>query len=328
MRILVIGGTSFIGPVVVRRLVDYRHEVAVFHREPTQADLPGSVQHLPGDRHRLTDHRDAFRQFGPEVVVDMIAYTENDAQGLVNTFRSLARRIVVISSADVYRAYGRFLGTESGPVEPTPLAEDAPLRSRLYPYRDKAQGSDDFLHSYDKIPVEQMVQADPELPGTVLRLPMTYGPGDSYGRCSPYLKRMDDGRPAIHLDAGLARWKTPRGYVENVAAAIVLAVEDDRAEGRVYNISDPLSFSEADWVRRIADVARWNGEIATVPEGRIPMPYHFDQDLDTDSHRIREELGFTEPVMLHDALERTIAWERDNPHRAIVKPGNPGCGHG
>ena len=313
MRILVIGGTNFIGPHLVRQLVDQSHEVAVFHRGRTRADLPDSVQDLVGDRHRLADHRDAFRRLGPEVVVDMIAYTEDDAQGLVDTFRGVARRIVVLSSGDVYGAYWRFIGTESGPIEPTPLAEDAPLRSILFPYRNQAQAPGDFLYSYDKIPVERAVMADSDLPATVLRLPMTYGPGDPGRRLSAYLKRMDDGRPAIVLDAGLARWKCPRGYVENVAAAIGLAIEDERAAGRVYNVSEPLPFCEADWVRRIAAIVGWPGEVVTALEGRIPVSYDAKQDLDTDSRRIREELGFTEPVMLHEALERTIAWERVNP---------------
>ena len=90
----------------------------------------------------------------------MIAYTEADALGLVETFRGLARRTVVISSADVYRAYGRFLGLEPGPIEPTPLTEEAPLRTALFPYRKQAQGPDDFFHDYDKIPVERAVLGD------------------------------------------------------------------------------------------------------------------------------------------------------------------------
>ena len=40
MKVLVIGGTNFIGPPLVRRLVALGHEVAVFHRGRTQADLP------------------------------------------------------------------------------------------------------------------------------------------------------------------------------------------------------------------------------------------------------------------------------------------------
>ncbi len=178
MKVLVIGGTNFIGPPVVRSLADLGHEVAVFHRAQTHADLPFAVEHILGDRRDLGSHAAEFRRFGPEVVVDMIAFTEQDASGLVETFRGLARRSVVISSADVYRAYGHFLAVESGLVEPTPLDEESPLREVLFPYRKQAQGPDDFLYSYDKIPVEQVVRGDPELPGTVLRLPMVHGPGD------------------------------------------------------------------------------------------------------------------------------------------------------
>src|SRR5579875_614993 len=94
---------------------------------------------------------------------------------------------------------GASLGRNPGPIEPTPLAEDSPLRSVLFPYRAQAIGPDDFLYSYDKIPVERTAMTEPGLPATVLRLPMTYGPGDPFRRLSPYLKRMDDGRPTIRL---------------------------------------------------------------------------------------------------------------------------------
>jgi nucleoside-diphosphate-sugar epimerase len=243
----------------------------------------------------------------------MIAFTEADAIGLVESFRNLARRAVVISSADVYQAYGRFIGVESGPVEPTPLAEDAPLRTVLFPYRKQAKGPQDFHYHYDKIPVERIVLGDPRLPGTVLRLPMVHGPGDLHRRLSPYLKRMDDRRPAIVLDEDLARWKCPRGYVDNVAAAIALAVVDDRAAGGVFNVAEPLGFTEAEWVERIGEAAGWQGKVVTVPGGRIPMPYHIEHNLETDTGRIRREVGYHETVDPREALEKTIAWERTNP---------------
>ncbi|HEV3301412.1 MAG TPA: NAD-dependent epimerase/dehydratase family protein [Planctomycetaceae bacterium] len=152
MRVLILGGTNFIGPPLVRRLVDLGHEVAVFHRGQTQAELPPAVEHILGDRHDLGGHVTEFRRFSPEVVVDLIAFTEA-ALGLVRTFRRMAQRSVVISSADVYRAYGGFLGTEPVPIESTPLSEDAPLLTALFPYRPQATGQEDLLYSYDKIPV-------------------------------------------------------------------------------------------------------------------------------------------------------------------------------
>jgi nucleoside-diphosphate-sugar epimerase len=219
----------------------------------------------------------------------------------------------VISSADVYRAYGRFFEIEPGPLEPTPLAEDAPLRTTLFPYRRQANGPEDFSYTYDKIPVERVVMSAPDLPATVLRLPMVHGPGDAYHRLLPYLKRMDDGRPAILLDETFANWKCPRGYVENVAEAIALAVINDRAAGRVYNVAEPDAHSEIEWVRRIAQATGWRGEVLTAPRGRIPVSYAFKQNLDTDSGRIRRELGFSEVVGSRVGLDRTVAWERVNP---------------
>jgi nucleoside-diphosphate-sugar epimerase len=313
MRIVIIGGTNFIGPHLVRRLVGARHEMAVFHRGQTRAELPDSVRRITGDRRRLGDHRDEILHFAPDLVADMIAYTADDAQGLVATFRGLARRVVLISSGVVYRAYGRVVGTEPGPIQPTPLTEDSPLRSAHFPCRSQARGPDDFLYSYDKIPVERTAMAEPGLPATVLRLPMTYGPGDPFRRLSPYLRRMDEGRPTIRLDEGLARWRCPRGHVLDVAAAIALAIEDDRATGRVYNVAGRPAHSEADWVRRVGEVVGWRGQVETVPVGRIPVSLDFRQDLDMSSARIRAELGYAEVAVADEALGRTIAWERANP---------------
>ena len=53
MNIFVIGGTRFVGPHVVRRLVDAGHNVTVFHRGETEADLPPAVCHIYGDRRDL-----------------------------------------------------------------------------------------------------------------------------------------------------------------------------------------------------------------------------------------------------------------------------------
>jgi nucleoside-diphosphate-sugar epimerase len=312
MRVLVLGGTGFLGPHLVNRLVASGHQVAVFHRGQTPAELPPGVERLLGDRRRLADHAGAFRGYAPDVVVDVIALTERDAHALVGTFRGLAGRAVVLSSGDVYRAYGVFARLEPGPPEPVPLAEDAPLRRVLYIARAEARDPDDPLYYYEKILVEQAVLGETGLPGTVLRLPMVYGPGDRQHRPAPYLRRMADGRRVIPLDEGLARWRCPRGYVEDVAAAVALAATEPGAAGKVYNVAEPAAFTEAEWVARIAQAAGWGGRVVTVPRGRLPVPWDTGQDLVMDSRRIRAELGYREAVAPEEALRRAVAWERDH----------------
>ena len=144
-----------------------------------------------------------------------------------------------------------------------PLTEDASLRERLYPYRAEEPRAADYPLSwadeYEKILVERAVMGDPGLPGTVLRFPAVYGPRDGQRRLFPYLERMDDGRPAILLGEGMARWRWSRGYVENVAAAVALAATDERAAGRTYNVGETETPTEAEWVRAIGGAAGWDG---------------------------------------------------------------------
>src|SRR5262245_25565005 len=102
MRVLVIGGTRFIGPRVVRRLVASGHEVAVFHRGQTSAVLPATVRVMLGDQSCLADHAEELRRFRPDVVLDMILMTEKEALSLVASLRGVAGRLVAVSSGDVY----------------------------------------------------------------------------------------------------------------------------------------------------------------------------------------------------------------------------------
>jgi len=321
MRVLVIGGTRFIGLGVVEHLCKQGHEVGVFHRGTTEAVLPEGAQSLFGDRNQLQENARALHAYQPDVVLDMIPITERQAMDFMAVFKGVAKRVVSVSSIDVYRAYDRLTGKDPGVPEPTPLTEDAPLRDRLYPYRgENPREADDprrLLDDYDKILVERVVMSSPELPGTVLRLPMVYGPRDYQHRLFAYLKRMEDGRPAIILSENLAAWNTARGYVENVAEAIAMAVADERAAGRIYNVAEPNAGTEREWVETIARITGWKGRILALPADRLPDSLKdegdFRQHLSADTSRIRQELGYRETIEQTEALQRTIHWERANP---------------
>jgi nucleoside-diphosphate-sugar epimerase len=146
---------------------------------------------------------------------------------------------------------------------------------------------------------------------------MVYGPGDPLHRFFPILKRIDDGRRAILLEEGMAQWRGPRGYVENVAAAIALAATDDRARGRIYNVAEPQNLTEQEWTELILRAAGAEARTVVVPRPHAPphihLPGNTAQHWSTSSERIRAELGYREPVPLDEALARTIAWERIHP---------------
>jgi len=323
--ILLIGGSGFIGTQIARALVEGGHEVSVFVRGTTRgstATLSAGVREIHGDRHRLQESAATLRALKPDVVIDCVLSSGRQARALMSTFRGTASRIVAVSSCDVYRACGVLHGSEPGPLEPIPLTESSPLRTRLQIYpaariRVMQQVFGWLDEEYDKIPVEREVLGDPDLPGTVLRLPMVYGPGDPQHRLFPIVKRVDDGRPFMMFEEKHAAWRSPRGYVENVAAAIVLAALSDRAAGRIYNVGEAESLSELAWARRVSGVAGWNGQLVTVPADRAPAhvlrPGNLDQHWATDTTRVRQELGYAEPIAAEDAIGRTVEWTRAHP---------------
>lgn len=321
MRVLIIGGTGFVGPFVARQLHERGQRVTLFHRGRTSAALPAEIAHLHGDRARLGDHAAAFRRLAPDVVLDMFPATGPMAEAVAAAFRGIAGRLVAVSSIDVYRAYDRLRRTDPGPPDPVPLTEGSPLRTRLFPYRGEPPPlADDPLGrgaDYDKILAERAVLGEPHLPGTILRLPMVHGPGDYQHRLFPYLKRMDDGRPAILLDEKRAGWRGARGYVENVAAAIVAAVESGHAAGRVYNVAEPDALAEREWVRLLGEAAGWRGAIVALPAALLSPSLRMDEDPAQEwvvsSERIRRELGYAEAIPRDVALRRAVAWARNHP---------------
>lgn len=320
MRVLIIGGTGFTGPHVVRSLVSKGHKVTLFRRSRSPNDLPAGEPSIFGDRENLSDFADELRRCEPQVVLDMIPVTQQDAETVTGMFEDIAERVVAISSQDVYRAYGKLIGAEPGPIEPIPVSEESPLRSTLYPFRDQSEPGQ-RLYDYDKILVERAFMGNPQLPGTILRYPMVYGPGDRQHRLFMYLKRMDDKRPAIILEEGMAEWRSTRGFVENMAEAVVMAVTDERAAGRIYNVAEAENLTEAEWIRAIGDAVGWNGQVVTISGERLPQHLRAGVDLRQhfvcDSGRIRRELGYNEPIARDEALRRTVAWERQNPPRLI-----------
>jgi nucleoside-diphosphate-sugar epimerase len=275
MRILVIGGTRFIGPRVVGLLATHGHQVTVFHRGQHSSPLPPGVAELTHPDAAIPVRRipDQARAIEPDVVLHMIAMGEEDAEAAVAAFAGIARRIVVPSSGDVYKAYGIFMGIETGPPVPVPLDEDAALRTVRYPYRKPDTPREALEFYYDKVLVEAGVSTRADLPATILRLPKVYGPEDNRDLSTVYGFRQHP------------NWRWTHGFVDNVAAAIGLAVLDDRATGKTYNVGEARTPTVGERLRFLP--ARPDHPV-------FDKAANFEQDIVYDTSRIRRELGYRE----------------------------------
>lgn len=321
MRVLILGGTGYIGSHVVKQMAQRGHQVTIIHRGRTQKALPEGVSGLVFDRRDLTEHAPQLRKLAPEVVIDMIPRTAQEAWSITQAMSGVAQRLIVVSSIDVYRAYNRLRKREPGTPDPTPLKESAALREQLYPYRGVAVDALHTAYEYEKILVERLSQSQPELQTTILRLPVVYGPNDPQVRVFDYLRRMDDGRKTIMLGKQQSKWQLTRGYVEDVAAAVVLAGEDQSAGDFVYNIGEQDALSEIEWVKQIGQAAGWTGEVVTIEDESLPkhlsQDYDWRQHLTIDTESFRSRFDWKETTPRDRALALTVSWQRENPPESI-----------
>ncbi|MFB6232032.1 MAG: NAD-dependent epimerase/dehydratase family protein [Salinibacter sp.] len=311
MTVFLIGGTGFIGRAVTQRLADAGHTATVFHRGRTTPDLPDSVPIHHGDRGDPEALRDALDTAAPDVVLDVIPYTEAQAKALTSVCAGRTDRLVLLSSGDVYRQYDGLRGASDTPPDPVPLAEDAPLRTSRYPYRG-ADADFAYAHDYDKILVEEQGRAG-TVPATLLRLPKVFGPGDSEHHVGSALARLREADGELVLSEREAQWRWSRGYVTNVADAIAAAVLDPGAGGRTYNVGEPDALPQATWLRRVAEAAGIDTAIRTGPRAEQPdtPSFNWAYRMALDTRRIRTELGFAEPISHPQALVQTVSWETE-----------------
>ena len=295
-RVVVLGGTGFVGPFIVKQLVDRGDDVTLFHRGHREPQLADGAEHVHGEFEQLPEYVAELSRRRPDVVIDVSPGVGKGGHGVLH-FAGIANRGVVLTSMDVYRAMSVLWGEEEV-AQPMPVTEDSELRSGLSPDLTPEL-------AFDNLTVEQAVADHPDFPVTVLRCPVIYGPLDTQRRLKPYVRQMLDQRPAIVLDSGLARLRISRGYVENIAQAVILAASG-RAAGRTYNVGEVDPLSEAEWVQEIGAAVGWDGDVLVADAGG-PLA---EQDLFADTSRIRAELGYDEAISRPEGLRRAIEWER------------------
>jgi nucleoside-diphosphate-sugar epimerase len=314
MKVMVLGATGFIGPPLMRALAALGHEPVGVARRP----LNGTAV-LTQDRGDPIAIAAVARAERVEAVIDLLAMTLPATAPLIEGLAGQVGRYVLASSGDVYRQYGALQRLEPEPEPAQRLTEDAPLRTRLYPYRLEPRREPDdpaaWMDDYDKIPIEQLLAARRDLQGVTVRLPMVWGPGDRQRRFAwatgPLLASAD----VLEIDAAWAAWRTTYGYVDDVAHGLALAAVHPAANG-VYNLGAAEAPDHAHWVERFAAAHGWTGVVRALDRDKVASPTRERLDamdlsirLVTDTARIRAEIGYGEITDPADALDRTLAAE-------------------
>ena len=305
MRVLILGGTRFIGRRITAALMTRGDDVTVVHRgDHEPAELAGCA-HLHTDRAEFGTLADQVRALRPDTVIDTLAMTREDAAAVLPHLPDT--NLVLLSSIDVYRAYELLLAGRGG--EPVPITEESPVREGRYPLRDLLPG---IGERYDKLDVEPLYLARG---GAVLRLSLIYGEHDGQRREEFVLRRVRAGRREIPVGAGTSL--DTRCYVGDVASAVLAALDrPTAAAGQVFNVGDLATDTARDWASRILAAAGHEASLVTVPEDLVPEDMEatraIAQHFLVDSRKAATVLGWR-PSDPASTIPVSVRWHLENP---------------
>ena len=302
VRVLVIGGTLFIGKLLVERLLDAGHDVTLLHRKD-ESPFGKRVRNAAADRNDAESVHRALSGHRFDAVCD-IAYDwqrGTSAQQVEATAKSIPgdlSRYVFISSV---AAYGEGLDHD----EDDPLAPD----DHPNPYVRNKAASERALFR---------LHAESGFPAVTFRPPFVYGPENPFYREAFFWDRVGLGRPIII--AGQGERLMQFVYVRDLVAACLAALNSAAAPGRAFNIAHEKAVTQIEAVSAFAAAMGKQASVAHVPRDVIERnggnvfaePLYFAEYYDVPpiterAERVQRDLG-VRLTTFSTALRETYEW--------------------
>ena len=328
MKVLVIGGTLFIGRSLVEELVKAGHDVAVLHRKPKH-DFGRRVDNIQADRNDAAAMREALSTRRFDAVFDNVydwerGTTPDQVEATVRACGDRLSRYIFLSSVATY-------GDGLNHKESDPLAPDY----HAIPYIRHKATTERLLFR---------MQAQSGLPLVTFRPPFVYGPGNPFYREQFSWDRLRAGRPIIIPGDGHRLMQF--AYVNDLVTAMIKSMDEPRAEGEAFNIGDPKPLTQVELVEKLAKAANIEPTLVRVPRDAIVQaggsvftePFYFGEYYDLPP--ITENIGKVTRVLkmkltpfevglkdtykwyLRNHKPRTAGFEFDDKVLALAKTGS------
>ena len=311
MNVLVTGITGFIGSRLAARLVNDGFEVFGLVRHSSERELSRlkgiipQIHLIEGDLGRYHSVLSAVQASDPSVIFhlgaitpvrlsfdDPYPYIAANFDGTVNLVHAIVKetpnsRLLFASTAEVY-------GWQSGNK---PIGEDTPLHPAS-PYAVTKVAADEYVQMANKIY---------HLKGTVMRPINSYGRIGDTGFMVEYLvSKMLAGQTCY---VGTPESVRDYMFADDHVSAYVEAAKNEKAIGRVYNVSPGNPITNAELAKMLTGIIGYQGKVVfgSYPPGYPQRPKSQDPPyLVLDSNRIKTELGWKPKVSLNEGLKLTV----------------------
>ncbi|MEW6142613.1 MAG: NAD-dependent epimerase/dehydratase family protein [Chloroflexota bacterium] len=301
MKLLVLGGTRFVGLRLVRYLISQGHDVTILNRGRTQAQLPPGVKRLFADRRDTEAFHKALAGLAFEAVFDITGYEVRNLVPPAEVFSGRVAHYVFISTCGVYQA-----------GDAAPVTEEAPRVNKqtagVGAYEINKAECEDFLLGRSR---------ESGFPVTILRCPYIYGPENwMHDREFSYFVRLAQGRDILVPGDGGTRLHLV--HVDDVARAQLAVIGNREAVGQAFNIAGPETVSFDGYIDAVAGAMGIAARKVHVPLEAMRrlekpvFPYPWEQGVGYSIQKAEDVIGFHPVYSIIEGIKQTYLWWKEN----------------
>ncbi len=299
MKVLVIGGTRFVGLHLVRLLAEQGHDITILNRGKTQADLPLGVKRLYADRRNPDEIRQVLKSPDFEVVYDITGYQVRNLGTVVAALSGRINHYIFQSTGAVY-----------APSEVIPIREDFPIIT------PETAPAGEAVYALEKAECEQFLLSmfkEKGFPVTIFRCPLIYGPENWMDeREGSYFFRLLQGRRI--LVPGNGATIIHYVHVDDVARAHLAAAGRNEVLGQIYNIAGDEAITIDGYVDTIANAVGVKAEKVYVePQAaqslRRPIFFfRWERSAFYDISKAKKDFGYQPLFNMREGMKQTYEW--------------------
>ena len=296
-RMLIVGGTGFIGRNLVLNALESGYDIVVLSlNEPGVKKRVEGVDYVKVDITQPIEAKEKLAEGAFDYVVNLAGYINHcrfleggheiikaHFGGVQNLLQFLdwseLKRFVQIGSSDEYGSHQAPQHEEMRELPISPYSLGKVASTQLLQVLHRTQG----------------------FPAVIMRLFLTYGPGQDNKRFLPQIIRgclADD-----HFPTSAGEQLRDFCYVDDIAQGILAALTNEQVNGEVINLAsgNPVA------IREIVELIQRTIGKGTPEFGEIPYRVGENMALYADTSKAKKILGWAPTVTLEEGIERTIA---------------------
>jgi len=303
-KVLIIGGTRFLGLAIAEPFIAKGYEVYEMNRG-TRPSIKGVAEQIICDKNDRETFAQVLNRYRWDIIIDTIL-TDEDLEFVVAQIGDNVGHFIHTGSLGVY-----------GEAKQIPAIESQPIQEYEGEY---------VVFNY-KITQDQVIMQafqEHKFPGTILRMSYIYGAGDKLldgwgGRSDEFFQMMRDNKKIVLPNDGRALLHP--GHVKDLGRAFLHAAEHPESIGQIYNIGGSYALMMKDYIAIIADVMEVKLDVEYAPLAEVVKLYpgivnergmkFACQHMCGSITKAERELDWRPEISLQAGIRENIEWMKE-----------------